>query len=63
MPNYHPNLENLKKGRGKKPKLGHKPFTINLLPSEKELLDKIAESFDCTYGKRGSLSRLLLMSY
>ena len=59
MPNSNPNLDNLKKGRGKKPKLGHKPFTVNLLPSEKDILDEIAKSFNCKHGKKGSLSRLL----
>jgi hypothetical protein len=59
MGNPNPRLENLDKGRGKKPKLGHQPFTINLLPSEKQNLDKIAQSFNCKHGQKGSLSRLL----
>jgi hypothetical protein len=59
MGNPNPRLENLDKGRGKKPKLGHQPFTLNLLPSEKQSLDKIAQSFNCKHGQKGSISRLL----
>jgi hypothetical protein len=59
MGNPNPRLENLDKGRGRKPKLGHQPFTINLLLSEKKNLDKIAQSLNCKHGQKGSLSRLL----
>lgn len=59
MANLNPNLENLSKGRGKKPKLEHQPFTVNLHILDKEKLDKIARSLDCKHGDKGSLSRLL----
>jgi hypothetical protein len=59
MGNPNPKLENLDKGRGRKPKLGHQPFTINLPLSEKQNLDKIAQSLNCKHGQKGSLSRLL----
>jgi hypothetical protein len=59
MANHHPVLENLEKGRGKKSKLGHQPFTMNLLPSRKNNLEKIALSFDCKHGNKGSISQLL----
>ncbi|MGK7881180.1 MAG: hypothetical protein AB4060_13920 [Crocosphaera sp.] len=59
MANPNPNLKNLEKGRGKKPKLGHKAFSVKLDPNEKEVLEKIAKSYDCTYAGKGSISSLL----
>ena len=59
MANPNPNLENLAKGRGKKPKLGHKAFSVKLAPNEKEVLEEIAKSYHCTYARKGSISGLL----
>ena len=59
MANPKPKIENLEKGRGKKPKLGHKSFTVKLSPWEKENLDEVAKSFGCKYGEGASLSGLL----
>lgn len=59
MPNPNPNLDNLIKGRGKKPKLGHEQTTIRLTRAEKETIKLIAASFDCFYDGEGSISGLL----
>ncbi|CCQ52237.1 hypothetical protein WH8501_05620 [Crocosphaera watsonii WH 8501] len=59
MANPNPNLKNLEKGRGKKPKLGHKAFSVKLDPNEKEILEEIAKSYNCTYAGKGSISGLL----
>ena len=52
-------LENLRKGRGTKKKLGHKSYSIKLSPQDKQTVEDIAESFECTYGDKGSISCLL----
>lgn len=59
MSNPSPKLENLDKGRGKKPKRGNEPFTVNLSPAHKENLCKIAMSLGCMHGGKGSISGLL----
>jgi hypothetical protein len=59
MPNPQPNLDNLIKGRGKKPKLGHEQTTIRLTKMEKETIKFIAASFNCFYDGEGSISGLL----
>jgi hypothetical protein len=59
MPNPQPNLDNLIKGRGKKPKLGHEQTTIRLTKAEKETIKLIAASFNCFYDGEGSISALL----
>lgn len=52
-------LDNLRKGRGKKKKLGHKSYSIKLSPEDKKNVEGIAESFGCVYGNSGSISALL----
>lgn len=59
MANPRPNLENLEKGRGKKPKLGHNAYSIKLSPADKETLEALAHNFNCIYAGKGSISGLL----
>lgn len=59
MSNPNPCIENLALGRGKKPKLAHQSYKINLSAKDKDILEVIAEAYECTYGGKGSISALL----
>ena len=59
MANYHPNIEGLKRNRGKKPKLGRREYTVKITQHNKERIEKIAESFGYTHGDKGSITGLL----
>jgi len=59
MSNPNPCTENLALGRGKKPKLAHQSYKINLSAKDKDILEVIAEAYECIYGGKGSISALL----
>jgi predicted DNA-binding protein len=57
--NSNPKVENLKLGRGKRPKLNNMTVGMRMSPETKERLEEIAEHFDCTYGGKPWIAGLL----
>lgn len=59
MPSSSQYVPQLNLGRGKRPKLNHQPISMRISLETKEEIEKIAESYDCVYAGKGSISALL----
>jgi len=59
MANPHPKTENLKLGRGKRPKLDNKTVAMRMSPHTKETLEAIAQQYDCIYADEPWIAGLL----
>lgn len=57
--NSNPRVDNLKLGRGKRPKLNNITVGMRMSPETKARLEEIAEHFDCTYGGKPWIAGLL----
>lgn len=59
MANSNPKTENLKLGRGKRPKLNNVTVGMRMSPETKARLEEIAEHFNCLYGGKPWIAGLL----
>lgn len=59
MANSNPQVENLKLGRGKRPKLNNISIGMRISPNTKERLEEIAKDFGCIYGGKPWIAGLL----
>ena len=59
MSNPNPNLDNLKLGRGKRPKLGNKTVGMRLSEQAKQTLGEIASQYGCSHGGEPWIAGLL----
>lgn len=59
MANPNPKTEQLALGRGKRPKLNHQAVSMRMSINVKQSLEEIAGSYDCFYGGKPQISKLL----
>ena len=59
MANPNPKTENLKLGRGKRPKLNNPTVAMRMSPETKEKLESIARQYGCIYGGEPWIAGLL----
>ena len=59
MPNPNPKTGQLALGRGKRPKLNHQPVSMRMSSQVKQRLEEIAGAYDCFYGGKPQVSKLL----
>ena len=59
MANPNPKTEQLALGRGKRPKLNHQSVSMRMSAEVKQSIEAIAESYDCFYGGKPQISKLL----
>lgn len=59
MANPNPKTENLKLGRGKRPKLNNQTVAMRMSPQTKETLEAIAQQYGCTYANDPWIAGLL----
>lgn len=60
MANPNPNTENLKLGRGKRPKLGNKTVGMRMSEETKKSLEAIANQYGCKHGGEPWIAGLLI---
>jgi len=59
MPNPNPKTEQLALGRGKRPKLNNETVSMRMSPETRQILEKIAQSYNCMYGNKPWIAGLL----